>query len=151
MRSLLLTLAASALLGSAVEAEIIVPTHERQPALPVITGAPAKNQGIRSVRLLGAVDLGHDFAAMGGYQLRAREIIVEPGGEVGVHRHEQRPGVAVVVEGRMTEMRGLEGLPVTYGPGGTSFETTGVIHWWRNQGEDPARAVVVDIVPITTP
>ena len=148
---LIIPLALPALLGSAGKAESIVPKHEQDPALPEIAGAPAQNKGIRSVRLLGAVDLGDEFAALGGYQLRAREIIVEPGGEVGVHRHEKRPGVAVIVEGTMVERRGLKGLPVLHGPGDTSFEQTGLIHWWRNQGELPSRAVVIDIVPLKIP
>lgn len=88
---------------------------------------------------------------MKGYVLRAREIIVAPGGQIGVHRHERRPGVAVMLEGEMTERRAPDARPQPLGPGGVAFESGGVVHWWRNETDAPARAIVIDIVAAEEP
>ena len=78
--------------------------------------------------VLGVVPLGTDFPAMQAYVLRAREIVVAPGGQVGVHRHDRRPGVAVMLEGVMTERRAPAGTPQPLGPGQVALEDSGVLH-----------------------
>lgn len=95
-------------------------------------------RGVLSVRMLGSMDLEQDFPSMKGYVLRAREITVAPGGQIGVHRHERRPGVAVF-------------RPEELAPGAVAFEGSGVIHWWRNETNIPAKAIVIDIVPAKNP
>jgi quercetin dioxygenase-like cupin family protein len=108
-------------------------------------------QGVLAIRRLGAQPLDHDFPALAGRELRIREITVAPGGSIALHRHDQRPGLAYILEGQMTERRGPGFAPLVLGPGGVALESTGVIHWWRNEGKGPARALVVDIVPEGTP
>jgi quercetin dioxygenase-like cupin family protein len=36
--------------------------------------------------------------------------------------------------------------PIRRGVGTVAFERTGVVHWWKNESDKPARAIVVDIV-----
>jgi quercetin dioxygenase-like cupin family protein len=99
-----------------------------------------------AVRDLGSQSLGGDFRALEGRVLRLRELIIAPGGHIGLHRHDQRPGVAYLLEGSLTERRGPSYSPVVLNAGQAAFETTGVSHWWRNETDQPVRAIVVDIV-----
>ena len=125
----------------------VVPAHEHLDP----TQGPTHTQGVLAVKRLGAQSLGQDFSAMQGRELRLRELTIAPGGSIALHQHDQRPGVAYVLQGQMTERRGLGFSPRVIGPGEVAFEATGVSHWWRNEGTTPAKALVVDIVPLDTP
>jgi quercetin dioxygenase-like cupin family protein len=125
----------------------VAPSHEQLAPVP---GAPTAQVGV-AVRRLGGQPLDHDFRALQGRELRLRELTIAPGGSITLHRHDQRPGVAYILEGQMTEWRGPGFTPRVIGPGEAVFEATGVSHWWRNQGTTPARALVVDIVPVSPP
>jgi quercetin dioxygenase-like cupin family protein len=125
----------------------VAPSHEQLAPMP---GAPTAQVGV-TVRRLGGQSLDHDFRALQGRELRLRELTIAPGGSITLHRHDQRPGVATILEGQMTEWRGPGFTPRVIGPGEAVFETTGVSHWWRNQGTTPVRALVVDIVPVAAP
>lgn len=125
------------------------PVPEREYGIAREQGAegPTETRGIESVVALGSIGLGEDFAALEGRVLRARELTILPGGVVAVHQHDSRPGVAYILEGTMTEHRNDAEGPIERGPGKVAFEKTGVTHWWSNDTEHPARALVVDIVP----
>jgi len=84
---------------------------------------------------------------MQGRVLRAREIVIAPGGVIAVHEHNTRPGVAYILEGEIVEHRNDSDKPVLRRPGDAAFERTGVAHWWENRSDKPVRALVVDIVP----
>ncbi len=129
------------------EGPAVVPEAERQAVADKKVQGPAKNKGIRPITQLGTVGLGDDFPALQGRQLRAREIVVEPGGVVAVHEHQQRPGVAYILEGSIYEHRAGEAKPLLRTKGAVSFEKGGVIHWWENRSKKIVRALVVDIVP----
>ncbi len=144
--TLALLLAVAAPLGAA--ADEVVPEPEYEQAREDRRAGPDETHGIRHVRALGSVPLRRDFAALAGHELRAREIVIEPGGQVAVHEHDARPGVAYILEGTLTEYRGPDNRPIVRGVGAVSFEHTGVVHWWRNETAAPARALVVDIVPL---
>lgn len=128
----------------------IVPDAERAMAIEKHMDGPTKNQGIKSVTALGATELGGDFPALSGRQLRARELVVEPGGVVAVHQHDQRPGVAYILDGEIIEHRNDQTEPVVRKQGDVAFEKSGVVHWWENKSAQPVRALVVDIVPVET-
>lgn len=124
----------------------VVPAQERVLASQQHMDGPTKNQGIKSVTPLGVIDLGSEFAQMSGRQLRARELLIEPGGVVAVHQHDQRPGVAYILEGEIVEHRNDQAAPIVRKKGEVSFEKTGVIHWWENTSGAPVRALVVDVI-----
>ncbi|MFQ6537882.1 MULTISPECIES: cupin domain-containing protein [Aphanothece] len=142
---------AGPVLPARADSKAVVPERERQGLEHLLPGAPKETRGVLSVRLLGSTDLEQDFPSMQGYVLRAREITVAPGGQIGVHRHERRPGVAVMLEGEMTERRAPGARPKPLAPGEVAFEAAGVVHWWRNETDAPAKAIVIDIVPKDLP
>jgi quercetin dioxygenase-like cupin family protein len=76
----------------------VTPTHEELAPAP---GAPTAQVGV-AVRRLGGQPLDHDFRALQGRELRLRELTIAPGGSITLHRHDQRPGVAYILEGQMT-------------------------------------------------
>ena len=134
------------------QSSVVVPAKEQRPdSGHHQPGAASVTQGVLAIRRLGAQPLDHDFPALAGRELRIREITVAPGGSIALHRHDQRPGLAYILEGQMTERRGPGFAPLVLGPGGVALEATGITHWWRNEGSAPARALVVDIVPEGTP
>jgi quercetin dioxygenase-like cupin family protein len=125
----------------------VVPEHENLVPAP----GSAVTQGVLAVKRLGGQPLEQEFSGLRGRELRVRELIIAPGGTIALHRHDQRPGVAYILEGQMTERRHPGFAPLVVGPGEAAFEASGVTHWWRNAGHVPARVLVVDIVPLNTP
>lgn len=139
-----------ALATTLVWAHDVVPQAEREAALKLLAeGAPTESSGIESVQNLGVVSLAGEFDNPDGRVLRTREIVFAPGAEVALHRHDNRPGVAYIIEGEITEHRvGADGRSVTTvkKAGDTALENTGVVHWWRNESGGTVRALVVDII-----
>jgi len=129
----------------------IVPEKEKVAAHNLGASGPTETHGIELSEVLGAINLGDDFKALEGYSLRARRVVVAPGGVVGVHQHTARPGVLYMLEGELTEFRNDHDKAITRLKGDTSFEKGGVIHWWRNDSKKSAIALVVDIVETSTP
>ena len=125
----------------------VVPDAERESALKKGFSGPAENRGVTSVTPVGSVVLGGEFDGMQGRMLRAREIVIAPGGVIAVHEHQQRPGVAYIIEGEIIEHRNDQQEPLVRRPGDAAFEKTGVVHWWENRSDKPVRALVVDVVP----
>ncbi|WP_165954355.1 cupin domain-containing protein [Seongchinamella unica] len=125
----------------------VVPEHEKVITSQLGINGPTDTHGIAASEILGSVGLGDDFPSLQGRSLRARRVTISPGGVVGVHQHDARPGVLYMLEGELVEVRSdIEGA-ISRKKGDTSFEKGGVIHWWRNDSKKVATALVVDIVP----
>jgi quercetin dioxygenase-like cupin family protein len=125
----------------------VVPDAEYDIAQEMEREGPTETVGIESSTILGAVSLGQDFEALEGRKLRAREVVVLPGARIAVHMHDQRPGVAYLIEGELVEHRSDSEKPLTRHAGDASFEKMGIVHWWENLSANKARVLVVDIVP----
>jgi quercetin dioxygenase-like cupin family protein len=104
--------------------------------------APTETKGI-NVKVLEAIDLGPQFPAMAGRQLRLRIITAEPDGVFGFHDHKDRPAVDYVVQGEVVDHRGTAAK--TYGPGTSIFEDKDTVHWLDNKGTTPAILISADI------
>jgi quercetin dioxygenase-like cupin family protein len=124
----------------------VVPERERAIARDLAASGPSENRGVEAVNSLGAAPLGGEFPGMDGKQLRAREIVIAPGGVIAVHQHDGRPGLAYILEGEIVEHRNDADGPIVRRAGDVAFENTGVIHWWENVSGARVRALVVDIV-----
>ena len=82
-----------------------------------------------------------------GYKMQMREITLEPGGQIARHDHSQRPGLVWTLSGSWVEGRptGEEEYPDTRKEAILEDESTD--HWFWNDGDEPARILVCDIVP----
>ena len=105
------------------------------------------------VESLGSVDLSREFIVLNDRILRSRRITISPGGSVAWHEHQQRPGVAYLIKGTLIEIRddGSGVASIQRQAGEAVFESTGVLHAWRNDSDRPATAVIVDLVPNLQP
>ena len=125
----------------------VTPEEEVRQAAEMDATGPRKTTGIKALRILGTVPLAGEFENPEERVLRGREIDIEPGGRVAVHRHDGRPGLAYIVSGQLTEHRVGVDKPVVKKAGDAVWERTGTLHWWENEGDTVARVIVVDIVP----
>ena len=130
-------------------AQSMTPTNEQRPPLP---DTPSITRKV-SVDSLGSLDLSREHGALNKKMLRTRRITIAPGGSVAWHQHQQRPGVAYLIEGSLTEVRDEGSGPrsIQRNAGDAVFESSGVLHGWRNDSGQPATAVVIDLIPQTQP
>ena len=94
--------------------------------------------------MLATIDLGPEIDGMQGRQLRLRLIIVEPSGVIAVHSHKDRPAVARVLQGTLTEHR-EGGGGKEYKEGESWSEGKETTHWAENKGPKPTVIIVGDI------
>jgi len=127
--------------------QTLVPEIEKEIAQTLKAEGPTETVGIESSIILGLISLDGEFEGTDGYMLRVREVTIRPGGQVAVHQHNSRPGVAYMLEGELIEHRNDSQAPITRRAGDVALEKTGTIHWWKNESNALAKAVVVDIVP----
>ena len=104
--------------------------------------APTETKGI-SQKLLAAVDLGPEIDGMAGRQLRVRQVTLAPGAVFAVHNHKDRPGVAYVLQGTITEHRG--DAVKDYHAGEVWTETKDTTHWIENRGTTDAILLPSDV------
>jgi quercetin dioxygenase-like cupin family protein len=64
--------------------------------------------------VLTSLDLGEEKVGLRGYQLRLRRLVVQPGGEVPVHSHENRPALIYIESGEMTEFKNICAVPIVH-------------------------------------
>ncbi len=118
---------------------------EADPVPPPLMEGPTVSSGVESATVLGSIDLEDEFSSTKGRNMRAREIVLSPGGEIAVHRHDSRPSIAYIISGRVVERRKDGGTQVRRA-GDVVLETNGLVHWWKNEGTENAHVVVVDII-----
>lgn len=106
---------------------------------------PRDSRGIASIEPKGIIDLAREFPVLAGRQLRARLFTVDPGGIVGIHTHNERPGYAYIISGKIREHRNDSPRPIDHAAGSVAMEKAGVTHWWENIFDEPVQALVVDI------
>ena len=129
--------------------QTVTPSAEQRPAPP---DAPSTTARV-NVESLGSLDLSREFTALQGRILRTRRITIAPGGSVAWHQHQQRPGVAYLISGTLIEIRddGTGPRSIQRRAGDAVFESTGVLHGWKNDSNEAATAVGIDLVPQTQP
>lgn len=108
-----------------------------------VTEGPAEAVGLTE-ELMNASEMNGPFA---GNVVRLRRIIVEPGGVVPWHNHDERQGMGLIVSGTFTEYLNTCRVPIPRGPGSISREIAGVHHYWRNESEEPVVLLAADVVP----
>ena len=81
------------------------------------------------------------------YKLQLRAITIEPGGQIAKHSHATRPGLVHVISGTWTAGRSSGEEEFTADSETGILEDRETVHWFYNRGEEPATALVCDIVP----
>jgi quercetin dioxygenase-like cupin family protein len=105
---------------------------------------PKENKGLATGSTT-TLDLGPEIQGMQGRQLRLRVLTLEPGGVIGLHNHKDRPAVAHIVQGTLTEHK--ENGPSQDHKQGTSVSVgTTTSHWEENKGTTPVILIAADIV-----
>lgn len=94
---------------------------------------------------LGAIDLGKEKAKIKGRELRFRRMVIEPGGVVPWHSHDDRPALIYVAEGEILEFASNCAGPIHHKAGDIRAETHGTSHWWKNLSEKPAILFIADV------
>ena len=96
-------------------------------------------------KLLGSIDLAKEKVNIAGRLLRLRRLVVEPGGEVAWHSHDDRPALIYVTEGTITEYSSHCAVPIEHKAGELSVEQGGLSHWWKNNSKKPATLLSADV------
>lgn len=94
---------------------------------------------------LGAIDLGKEKARIKGRELRFRRMVIEPGGVVPWHSHDDRPALIYVAEGQIMEFASNCAGPIYHKAGDIRAETHGTSHWWKNLSDKPAILFIADV------
>jgi quercetin dioxygenase-like cupin family protein len=109
---------------------------------------PTEHKGVK-VKSLGVISETSMSAQVGlqGHKMQLREITLAPGGQIARHDHYKRPGLVWTLSGAWVEGRpdGEKEYPATLDE--AILEDAGTDHWFWNDGSEPVRVVVCDIVP----
>jgi quercetin dioxygenase-like cupin family protein len=95
--------------------------------------------------VLASIDLSKEKVNLQNRQLRTRRLVVQPGGVVPWHSHEDRPALIYIVSGSIYEYASNCSVPILRKAGEVSVEKLGVQHWWKNTGKTPAVLLSSDV------
>lgn len=96
-------------------------------------------------KVIGSIDLAAEKVQLKGYQLRGRELVVQPGGEVPWHSHADRPALIYIAKGTITEFKSTCADPIVHKAGELAVEDHRVSHWWKNMGKEPCVILSFDL------
>ena len=95
--------------------------------------------------VLATVDLSKEKVGVPDHLLRTRRLVIQPGGVVPWHSHEDRPALITIISGTISEYASNCSVPIEHKAGDVSVEKAGVQHWWRNNGKQPAVLLSSDV------
>lgn len=98
--------------------------------------------------VIAAIDLsskGKDFA---GYMMRMRRLVVQPGGVVPWHEHNERAANIYILSGSITEYSSTCKVGIDHKAGEVTAEFgEGLAHWWKNNTDKPTVIISADLLP----
>lgn len=94
---------------------------------------------------LGSIDLGKEKAKIKGRELRFRKMVIQPGGVVPWHSHDDRPALIYVAEGEILEYASNCAAPIYHKAGEIRAEKLGTSHWWKNLSGAPVVLFIADV------
>src|SRR3954469_1847364 len=95
--------------------------------------------------VLGQVELAQEKVNLADRRLRLRKLVIQPGGVVPWHSHEDRPALIYVVSGTINEYASNCAVPIEHKAGEVSIEKLGVQHWWKNNSKTAAVLLSADL------
>jgi len=96
--------------------------------------------------VLSSIDLGQEMLQAEGRKFRLRQLVIEPGGVVPWHSHDDRPAIIYIVSGTVEEYASTCAVPIVHKAGDVAPETKGTAHWWKNTGSETAVLLSADIL-----
>jgi quercetin dioxygenase-like cupin family protein len=97
--------------------------------------------------VVAATDLGNETVGLKEHQFRARRLVIQPGGIVPWHSHNERPAMIYIVKGEIHEYASNCAAPILHKAGDVAREAKGTSHWWQNMGKGTVELISVDILP----
>ena len=111
-------------------------------ALPGAATAPV---GVTENELT-SIDLSKESVNLPQRRLRFRHMEITPGGVVPLHSHADRPALIMVNQGRIYEYSSKCTVPILHQAGEIARESNGLMHWWKNEGNQTVILTIADIV-----
>lgn len=131
------TLASPALAGSCPEEHVLSEPRDL---------GKVSAEGVK-IEMRDQIELG-GWREMAPFRMRMRHFTIQPGGRVPVHSHGDRPSILYFVSGEATEHNSLCAVPILHKAGESAAEFgANIVHWWSNEGHEPAVLISVDVVP----
>jgi quercetin dioxygenase-like cupin family protein len=96
--------------------------------------------------VITATDLGNEKVGLKEHQFRARRLVIQPGGIVPWHSHDERPAMIYVVKGEIYEYASNCTAPILHKVGDVARESKGTSHWWQNTSKGAVELISVDIL-----
>ena len=106
--------------------------------------APQGNKGYTTPMTV-VLDLGNEIPEMKGWQLRLRQLHIEPGGHIGIHNHKDRPAVVYFSQGT-DQVTNEDGSAKTFKAGDMTAEGVKTVHWHKSVGSDTAVIFTADLI-----
>lgn len=82
--------------------------------------------------VIASIDLNQEAPKLNEHEFRLRRLVVQPGGIVAWHSHEERPAIIYIISGTITEYASTCAVPIVHHAGDVARETRLTKHWWKN-------------------
>ena len=110
-----------------------------------LPGAASAPVGVTEMEL-SSIDLGKEAVNLPQRRLRYRHMEIQPGGVVPLHSHGDRPALIMVNQGQIFEYSSQCKVPILHKAGEIGRESSGLMHWWKNEGKETVVLTIADIV-----
>ncbi len=97
--------------------------------------------------VITSTDLSKETIASPDRLFRIRRLVIQPGGVVPWHSHDNRPAMIYVQKGAIYEYASSCATPILHSAGEVAAERKGTSHWWKNKGSKPVELIVSDLFP----
>jgi quercetin dioxygenase-like cupin family protein len=108
-------------------------------------GKLQSNAGIMD-KITATIDVSQPPVDIKDRTFRLRRLTVQPGGTVPWHEHADRPAIAYLLEGELTEYASNCAVPVVHTAGDVIIESPNISHWWRNFSDKKAVVISADLL-----
>lgn len=98
--------------------------------------------------VIASIDLSKGYN-IAGKDLRMRKLVIQPGGVVPWHAHNDRPANIYVISGSVVEHRSSCAVPIVHKAGEVVAESGNLSHWWKNETNKPAVLISADVATST--
>ena len=97
-------------------------------------------------KVIASIDLAEEAPNLKEHKFRLRQLVVQPGGVVAWHSHEERPAIIYIVSGTIVEYASTCAVPIVHHAGDVARETHATKHWWKNTSSKPVVLLSADIL-----